>query len=105
MAVKDVQAVTFCNEKVRRAADRLAQAYYFGKIVLNEWNAQNYGGTTIPIDGGTVEDGSVTDGRPVITGNDVHGLIARISALVTDLEASTNAKLNTVIKVAVHLER
>jgi hypothetical protein len=101
MSITNATAIRFCNEKARVAADKLAQAYYFGKEVLDEWYAQNLG-TIIPVNGGIVEDGAAIDGRSVITGNDVTNVINRISELVTDYEASGKAKLNTINIVAVN---
>ena len=100
--VTDSEAVSFANNKVRPMADRLAQTYYACKEVKNEWDANNLGGTVMPINGGNVVDGSATDGRHPITGNDVHGVIARCNDLVTDYEALVNTKLNSVLNVAVN---
>lgn len=110
MAVTNPEAIAFCDEKVRVAADRLSQAYYFAKEALDEWNANNYGGTILPIGGGTIRDGASPeddsgtggDGRKVIAANDVHNLINRVSELVTDYEASASAKLNTILNVSVN---
>lgn len=101
MSITNPEAVAFSNEKARVAADRLAQTYYFCKEVLDEWYANDMG-TTIPVDGGTVVDGSETDGRHPVTGNDVTNVIVRCQDLVTDLEANSKAKLNTILAVAVH---
>ena len=101
MAITNAEAVKFSNEKVRIAADKLAQSYYFAKEVMNEWYANNMG-ELIPVDGGNIEDGAATDGRHVITGNDATNVINRCSELVTDMEAGSNAKLNTVLGVAVN---
>jgi high-affinity K+ transport system ATPase subunit B len=101
MAIDNAEAVKFCNEKVRVAADKLAQAYYFAKQVQDEWYANNMG-AIIPVDGGEVIDGAATDGRHVITGNDATNVIIRCGDLVTDMEANNSAKLNTVLAVAVN---
>lgn len=94
------QAVRFCNEKVRPAAEKLAQAYVFAKQVLDEWTA--HGGVTfVPNTSDTVSDSASVDGRPVITGANVNNVINRLSELVTDYEADTSAKLNTILQVAV----
>ena len=103
MAIDNPEAVRFCNEKVRVAANRLAKAYFFAKEVAAEWYANNMG-ALLPVDGGDVLDGSATDGRHVITGNDATALIVRLTELVADYEASDNAKLNTVMAVATAVE-
>jgi len=100
MAITDPQAVRFCNEKIRSAADNLAQAYNHANRVVNEWTS--FGGVAlIPNDAGEdVIDGSATDGRPPITGADVNNIINRLSERLTDYEAGGNAKLNTILRVA-----
>jgi len=101
MAINNPQAVKFCNEKIRVAADKLAQAYNFAKDTLNEWYALNMG-NQFPVDGGEIEDGSNIDGRPIITGNSVQLLMSRVQELVNDYEAGRKAKLNTVLQVSVN---
>lgn len=101
MSIDNAEAVKFCNEKVRVAADKLAQAYYFAKQVNDEWYANNMG-ALIPVDGGDVVDGSATDGRHVITGNGATNVIVRCGELIADMEAGGSAKLNTVLAVAVN---
>lgn len=101
--------VVFCDTKIRPAADKLAQAYNLAKTVVAEWNAR--GGTTaIPNTSAIVPDsasstplsGTGNDGRPVITGAQVSLLITRLTEKITDYEATTNAKLNTILQVAVN---
>lgn len=104
MAIDNPAAVRFANEKVRVAADRLAQAYYFAKRVKDEWYA-NVMGDLFPSGGGTVLDRAATDGRHVIDRDDVVLLINRCEDLITDLEANANAKLNTILQVAVNADR
>lgn len=99
MAINNPEAIRFSNEKVRVAANRLAQAYNFSRAALDEWYARNMG-AQFPVGGGIVEDGATSDGRPVIDGNDVTLLVSRLSELTTDYEADSNAKLNTILKIA-----
>jgi hypothetical protein len=102
--ITNPQAVLFCNQRVRPASDKLAQAYYDATAVLNEWTS--FGGTTlIPNTADPVIDGSAQDGRSPITGADVSNLVNRLSELTTDYNASGAAKLNTVLKVAVNPQR
>jgi hypothetical protein len=101
MAVTNPEAIRFCNDRVRPAADKLAQAYYLAKQVRNEWYATNMG-AILPSGGGTVEDGAATDGRHPIVADDAILLINRLEDMITDLEAGSNAKLNTVLKPAVN---
>ncbi len=42
MAITTPEHITFSNEKVRIAADRLVQAYNFARLALDEWFANEY---------------------------------------------------------------
>ena len=103
--ITDPEAVKFCNERVRVAADKLAQAYQFAKLVTQEWYATNMSKKLAFDNADTVVDGSKDDGRHPISGIDVNNLITRLTELVADYEAGSNAKLNTILKVAVNPER
>jgi hypothetical protein len=94
-------AVTFCNEKVRPIADRYAQLYWLSKIFITEWNANNLG-AIIPNTADTIDDKGDLDGRGLITGAMVNGLKTNLQAVITDLEASSNLKLNGLSVIAVH---
>ena len=94
------EAVRFSNEKVRVLADTLLSAYYTAKAVYNEWIGNNMG-AMFPL-GDTVVDGSAGDGRHPVTGNDVTNIIVRAEELKNDFEANGNAKLNTLVNVAVN---
>ena len=101
MAITDPQAIRFCNERVRVAADKFGQLYNWCVSVQNEWAAQGIG-ALIPNDSSPIIDGAQTDGRPLITGADVNTLAARVTEFISLLEANTNAKLNHILKVAVN---
>jgi len=102
--ITNSEAVRFCNEKVRTVADRFAQLYYAAKAVADEWTANNLG--TLFVSGeGPVVDGSATDGRHPLSADDVTLVIVRCNELVADLEANSNAKLNTLMNVAVNPQR
>jgi len=103
MPIDNPQAVRFCNEQIRILADtlltalRTAQAvreFYYAHPELETLFHQNVSEF--------VEDGSATDGRPRMTGNDVLALITRADELVADYQANSNAKLNTVLRAAVN---
>lgn len=100
--ITDPLVVRFSNEKVRPAADRYAQLYWFAKIFVAEWVANNFD-TVIPNSAvETVIDGSDADGRSPIHGAHLHGLKNNLVALVADLEAGGGAKLNGLTQVAVN---
>lgn len=103
MAITDPQAVKFCNEKIRQAADRYAQLYWTAKILLTEWNSAGLG-ALIPNNAEVVSDGSATDGRSPITGAMVNGFRNNLQLLVNDLEANAGVKLNGLAQIAVHEE-
>ena len=102
--ITDVQAVKFCNERVRQAADRFAQLYWWSKIVAEEWAAQGIG-ALIPNDASVVIDGSATDGRSVLTEADVNALAGQVVAFIANMEANGNTNLDIIAKVAVNPER
>ena len=99
--IETPQAVKFCNEKVRPFADRIAQLKQEAKQLQDEWFALG-GSDLVPNTTDTIADGAITDGRTIITGADVNNVINRAIEIVTDLEADGNAKLNTILKVAVN---
>jgi len=96
------QAVKFTNEKARPFADAYAQLYFAAKTLIAEWNAQSLSGVITNDPADTVIDGSATDGRPIATGEDVTAQVTRAQELVADLEATNNAKLNTILAIAVN---
>jgi hypothetical protein len=101
--ITNAEAVAFCNDKIRPVADKLAQAYYDAKIVVDDWTANSMG-TLIPNSASDiVVDGSATDGRHVISGADATTIVTRCMEFVADMEANNNAKLNTILSVAVNV--
>lgn len=110
-------AIKFSNEKIRVAANLLAQIDNFALTVINEWNA-NGGVALIPnttdiiVDGASVNgtDGIGGDGRLVITGAKANNIINRLIALrsavaTTGLAMSVAGIRDTVLQVAVITER
>lgn len=100
--ITNPEAIAFCNEKIRPAADRLAQTYYFAKAVAQEWTANNLG-DLIPVSADPIIDGSATDGRHPITANDVNVMIGILNEYIAAMEASGNQDLNGVLNVAVNV--
>ena len=94
-------AVKFCNEKIRPAAETLAQAYYTLKRLLDEWSALNLA-NVVTNTADPVVDGAMADGRPPLTGARANTIITRATEFVADLEANSAAKLNSVIRVSVN---
>ncbi len=87
--INNPQAIKFSNEKIRIAADLIAQLDNFAGSVINEWTAIS--GTVlfpnsaaeIVVDGASVNgvDAIGGDGRLVITGAKVNNIINRLTAL------------------------
>jgi hypothetical protein len=98
--ITNPEAVRFCNERVRVAANKLNAAYKFAKEVQAEWFANDLATIIAYNNGDLVVDGSATDGRHPISGIDVNNLITRLSELTTDYDANSSAKLNTILAVA-----
>ena len=99
--ITNPEAVRFCNERIRVAANKLNVAYRFAKEVAAEWNANPDLATNIAYDNtDLVVDGSATDGRHPISGVDTNNLVTRLNELIADLEANSSAKLNTILAVA-----
>ena len=99
MAITNPEAVTFANEKIRIAANKLRAAYVFAQQAKAEWIANDMA-SKLPDTAGLIVDGSATDGRHPITGADAHNIIAIVGAMITDYEANGSAKLNDILQVA-----
>jgi hypothetical protein len=109
MAITNPQAISFSDQRLRRAADKLAQAYYFAKIVKQEWDANSMSSlitntSDVIRDGASPSDDNGTggDGRHVVTGAEATAIVTRCNDFITDYEATNNAKLNTILAVAVN---
>lgn len=109
MAVTNTEAITFSNESIRKVADLIAQLYYAGKTMNDEWTARGLS-AVIPDDSaekvhdsayGT--DGTDGDGRPVVDGACLNSVVQINVDIITGiLEANSNAKLNKILNVAVN---
>lgn len=100
--ITDVQAVAFCNNRIRPLADIYGSIYYRAKLMIAEFNSKGLA-SLIPNDGlATVVDGSAVDGRTPITGADVNIFLSNMQALVTQLEATSNLLLNQSAKLWVN---
>jgi len=115
MPVTNPVAIKFSNEKIRVAADLLAQLDNFALAVLNEWTA--LGGTAlIPNTVGNIlrdsasptdDLGTGGDGRPIIDGAKVNNIINRLTALRSTaansgLAMGVTGVRDTVLQVAVN---
>jgi predicted TPR repeat methyltransferase len=101
--INDIQAVTFCNTKLRMVADVLQTAVESSQTMTAYWNAHPELGTLFTNNmSGKVLDGAATDGRPIITGNDVLIMIGLLNTLVSEYAANSNQNMNGLLRVAVN---
>src|SRR4051812_33223785 len=96
--ITNAQAISFSNTQVRTMADLMYTNYMTAKSLLATWNSQALS-SIITNDSSIIVDGAATDGRSLITGAMVTNIVTRAQEIITDYEASTNAKLNTVAAV------
>jgi len=98
------QAVLVANSKIRPLADRLGQLYNLCKALQAEAAAEGWTGMFTGGGGNVIVDGAETDGRTIITDADVAAFITDISTFLADMEASSNARRNRALKIAVNPE-
>lgn len=103
------QAIRFSNEKIRVAADLIAQLDNFAATVIAEWNAAG-GASLIANTSDVIADGASADGRPVITGAKANNIINRLSELrstnaAAGLALGASGVRDTVLQVAVNTTR
>jgi hypothetical protein len=115
MAITSPAAIKFANEKLRKAADLLAQLDNFAAAVINEWTA--LGGTALIPNtvGNVLRDGASPvddlgtggDGRPVVDGAKLNNIINRLTEMrsataATGLALGVAGVRTTVLQVAVN---
>lgn len=117
MPITNPVAIKFSNEKLRVAADLIAQLDNFAGEIINEWNAQ--GGTAlIPNTSDVLRDsaspsddvGTGGDGRVIVTGAKLNNIVNRLIALRSTNSAQGLAMgvagvRDTVLQVAVNTSR
>lgn len=118
MPITNPMAIKFANEKLRVAADLLAQLDSFAAGVLAEWTALG-GVALIPNTVGNVlqdsaapngTDATGGDGRPVVDGAKLNNVINRLTALrsataTTGLAMGVAGVRDTVLQVATNTTR
>lgn len=102
--IDDPRVVKFCNEVVRPLADRVAVKHIAAKLALAEAQARGILDLT-PDDDSPVADGAPADGRPPMTGAQVHAFLDLMGAELLDYEADGNAKAYAVLSIAVNYPR
>ncbi len=112
-AITNPVAIKFSNEKLRVAADLIAQLDNFAATVLAEWTALGTS-TLIPNTADVLQDSASPnglnsvggDGRPSVTGAQLNNIINRLTALrstsaTTGLAMGVAGVRDTVLQVAV----
>ena len=103
MAVTNPATVRFCNEKVRVYADSLVTDYETARAFVAQWAA---GGMAALIPNSAAEnivDGSATDGRFPINGQQVNALLTAANAQITWFETvvSGSTRIALIRQIAV----
>ncbi len=97
------EIIKFSNERVRVAADLLAQLDNLGTAIINEWNARpevQPANTSDQIDDGS---GAAGDGRPQLTGEKMHNIITRLMENKTAMDIA--GVRDTILQMAVNPQR
>lgn len=97
------EITVFANDKVRVAADRLAQLDNLATSIINEWNARpevQPPNTSDPIDDGSGDSG---DGRPQGTGAKITSIITRLMEFKASMDVA--GVRDTVFQMAVNTTR
>lgn len=92
------QQAAVMNQKVRPAADRMGKTYNYFKALQAEYTAQGWAamfGST----GNVLDDGSVSDGRPLITDTDITNFFALVGTFITYMEQTSFANRNLVVRI------
>lgn len=103
--IVDALAVQFSNRQIRPLADRLSQLYYFARKAVDEWDAAKLAGVIPNSNDEVIADGADKDGRVLVTGFAAHTVIELAQAFIADYEGGSNAKLNSVLAVAVNISK
>lgn len=83
MAITNPEAVLFSNEFVRTFADSLVTAYDTAVAYKAYWDARSHLSALFPnVDTEIVNDGAAIDGRPLMTGQKVQGLLPMAVAVI-----------------------
>lgn len=93
--ITDASALAFVAGRVKPNADMLAAQYWAAKRTVSEWNARNLS-SVIPNTSDVIVDGTSQQ----LTGIQATAIITRLMEIITDYEAASNAKLNTVLQAA-----
>jgi hypothetical protein len=90
--ITEAAALEFIRGEVKSYARKALELYYEAKQVSQEWYGRNMGSIVTTNWPCQIQD-------QALVGNDVLNVISRTSEYVSDLEANSNAKLNTLLQM------
>jgi hypothetical protein len=90
--ITEAAAQEFVRNEVKEYAQKAIELYYLGKELSQQWFGRNVG-SIVGV------DWPCPIANQNLTGNDVLNVVNRVTEYVTDLEAGSNAKLNTLIQM------
>lgn len=86
VVIDNPQAVRFVNEKIRVAADLWMMSYQSARALVTLFDNQGLA-NVIPADPNyVIADGAAEDGRPIVNGALVHGVLSVARSVVTFVE-------------------
>lgn len=78
----------FILGQLRPIAKRLVQTYYVAKLLVTQSTAGNWP-NQFPNDPTVIDDGAVSDGRPIVQGNHVRDFIPSMTAFIAYAEGTS----------------
>lgn len=93
------QARMIANEKIRAAADRFGQLYGLAKMLraeVGQWLS------LFPADAEVIADGSVQDGRTILTNADARAFSTLLGDYISSMEQTNQRPLDLAMKLAVN---
>jgi hypothetical protein len=87
MAITNQEVIQFSNDTVRVMAEKLRALKYEIDAAMTKYNS-GIGAVCVADMSGLVEDGREAEGVSRLTGNDIVGLVAQMSALQTQLSGA-----------------
>lgn len=96
------QVKAFLGERARPTANAMMQTYWAAKRLLAEWHARGIAGLMAgAASDDVIADGAAQDGRTPVTVAELTNLVSNAEWLVTQMEASGNARLNVFTRPSV----
>jgi hypothetical protein len=102
MAATDQNVINFARAYLRPMAAERLQDYYSAKKFISVWGVRGITAALGTPSGAIINDGANQSGNNdyIITDNDMINLWNRCNDIITDFEATSNAKLNQLVPIA-----